>query len=119
MQKLLSETQKSFESSSSRTPEYMAWHKLFRKEFGKFLKNNGAIDFLLSKPNHFDASGFFTMANNQIYYFRVEDLRWSKDNMLIRTAKNFKDYTGGMNRFVGLKSEEEFVNDFKRITAQI
>lgn len=101
MKRALDLTQTDFESSSSRTPEYRSWHRLFKREFTKFLMEHGATLIQIGKPNHFDMSGFFTW-NGQAWWFRIEDIRWSKNDMLIRTAQSYKDYTGGQNHFVPL-----------------
>lgn len=101
MEKALKETQKDFESSSQRTPEYLQWHRLFKKEFTSFLKERKAENIDIGNPNHFDMSGFFDM-EKQIYYFSVGDLRWDKAAMLVRTAETHKDYTGGSNCFISL-----------------
>lgn len=114
MKKAITSTRQHFESSSGRTPEYLSWHQLFKREFTKFLTEYGATDIQIRNPNHFDMSGFFTV-NGQAWYFSIRDLRWSKDKMLIRTAKNYKDYTGGMNQYVPLQSDDAFTNAFKRI----
>jgi len=114
MKKAIKSTQQEFESSSGRTPEYLAWHRLFKREFSKFLTEYGATDIQIGKPNHFNMSGFFTV-NGQAWYFSISDIRWSKDKMLIRTAKSYKDYTGGMNQYASLCSEEAFTDAFKRI----
>jgi len=111
MKKALQETQKTFESASNRTPEYLSWHRLFKREFKKFLTNKGATQIEIGKPNHFDMSGFFTLTG-QIWYFSVSDIRWSKESMLIRTAKSYKDYTGGMNQFISLQGGEEKFNQY-------
>jgi hypothetical protein len=114
MKKIIAETQKDFQSSCSKTPEYLAWHRLFKRDFKKFLAKFDISEIEISKPNHFDASGFFRLAG-QAYYFRIEDLRWSKNHMLIRTAQSFKDYTSGSNRYANLKSDTIFENDFSAI----
>ena len=118
MIKSLQATQEHFESSSSRTPEYLAWHRLFKREFKKYLTEKfNAVNIEIGKPNHFDISGFFTV-NNQIWWFRIEDIRWSKDNMLIRTAQHYKDYTGGINRFVSLNQDIiDFDRQFRNVVA--
>lgn len=35
--------------------------------------------------------------NNNMYYFNIEDLRDNSPKIMYRTAKNDKDYTGGIN----------------------
>ena len=101
MNKAIRATQAHFESSTGKTPEYQAWHRLFKREFTALLTQLGATSIQIGKMNHFDMSGFFTI-QNQIWYFRIEDVRWSKDKMLIRTAQSFKDYTGGHNQYVSM-----------------
>ena len=114
MQNVLELTKKEFESSSTKTPEYLAWHKTFKKEFTAFLKQKGATKIEISKSNHFDISGFFKIGM-QIFWFRIEDLRWNKEDMLIRTATNFNDYTGGYNRYISLDNYEIFLTQFNEI----
>jgi len=111
MKDALQATNQTFESSTSRTPEYLAWHRHFKKAFTKFLQSKGATKIEIGSPNHFDMSGFFTVGT-QAWYFRIEDLRWSKDRMLVRTAAGYKDFTGGMNRFVSLTNETQFGRDW-------
>ena len=95
-----------FESSSSRTPQYLEFHKVFKKELSAVLKLHvKRVEF--SKPNHFDVSGFFELLNGKIYYFSLSDLRLDKGNILIRTATDFKDYSGGSNNF--LKLDKDFI----------
>lgn len=119
MIRALERTQDYFESASYRTPEYLSWHRLFKREFTKFLVGVGATQIEIGKPNHFDMSGFFTV-NGQIWYFSISDLRWSKDSMLIRTAKSYKDYTGGVNQYVPLnRGEHYFMSKFGSITKTI
>lgn len=115
MKKLFQLTNQYFESSCSRTPQYLAWHRTFKREFGNFLGEMGCADIRFSKPNHFDGSGFFSAPNGKIFYFSVSDLRWFKDKMLIRTAQNYSDFTGGPNQYATLSNEEDFRNQFKRI----
>lgn len=95
-----------FESSCSRTPQYLEFHRVFKRELTKLLKPyTKKID--ISKPNHFDVTGFFQLNDDRIFYFSVGDLRWDKGSMLIRTAKGFQDYTGGSNGSLNL--DENFV----------
>jgi hypothetical protein len=115
MKKALQSTQQEFESSSSRTPQYLSWHRLFKRAFTKFLESKGATNIVIGKPNHFDMSGFFTLGN-AVWYFSISDLRWSKESMLIRTAEHYKDYTGGRNQYIPLTTEESFTKDFTSIT---
>ena len=101
-----------FESSISRTPQYLEFHRTFKREFNKYLSSLGVTEIDISKPNHFDFSGFFKY-KEQIYYVSLSDLRYDT-TFLIRTAKDFKDYSGGSNSFLSLVSEEEFKRQFER-----
>ena len=91
-----------YESSSSRTPEYLLCHKVFKKQFTKLLRDNFEIVKVeIFKPNHFDLGGFFELSNGKIFYFKIDDLTWSKD-FLIREAESFTDYTGKTNQYCDL-----------------
>jgi hypothetical protein len=117
MKAAIKATKGHFESSSFRTPEYLAWHRTFKRAFTKFLESRGMTGIEISKPNHFDLSGFFKDGgHDQIWYFRIEDIRWSKDRMLIRTAQHYKDYTGGRNQYVPLDgSDLDFKDSFDTV----
>lgn len=104
-----------FESSSSRTPQYLQFHRTFKKEFTKALSTIGCTNVEIGKPNHFDLSGFFTAPNNQIWYFSLSDLRWSKDSLLIRTASHYKDWSGGGNNYISINSN--IINNLQKLVA--
>ncbi len=114
MKNAISLTHLEYESSSERTPEYLHWHRTFKREFSKFLTQHGALNIKIAKPNHFDMHGFFTRGS-QHWYFSIGDLRGFKDNMLIRTVRDDRDFTGGPNQYASLKSEEAFETGFARI----
>ena len=101
-----------FKSSSGKTPEFLNFVKIFKKEFTLELKSIGATDIVFS-VGHFYISGFFTF-EGQAYYFSlpdVRDLQYSiatnpdscMSKLMYRTAKSYKDYTGGVNRYVKIK----------------
>ena len=115
MEKALKATQQNFESSSQQTPEYRRWHHLFKRQLASFLLEYGITIFKPSKPNHFDFSAFFQTPNGQWYYVSISDVRGFKNDMLMRTADNEKDFQGGINCFVSLKSITDFRNDFESI----
>ena len=89
-----------FESSTVKTPEFKAFAQVFKKELTQELNKIGAklTDYSVG---HFDVSGFFKVLD-QYYYFSIPDVRWNPAdmNILVRTAKNEHDYTGGSNHFV-------------------
>ena len=103
-----------FESSSSLTPQFQHFYMTFRSDMKRLLKERGAGEIRFNRM-HFEVSGFFEM-RGQIWYFSIGDVRWFKEWMLLRTAKSFEDYTGGSNNQVRLGSEEQFTEDFERIT---
>jgi hypothetical protein len=53
-------------------------------------------------------SGFFTSKSGQIYYFSVSDVRhFSYDRIMYRTAKHYKDWTGGSNQWINKDTIEK------------
>lgn len=112
MKKSLQLLKQEFESSCLKTPQYTSFHRTFKREFTKLLQGLGAVSVKFFKPNHFDASGFFQI-NGQWWYFRLEDLRWAKDSLLIRTAKDDRDFSGGRNQFIALN--ESLETNLKRL----
>lgn len=98
-----------FESSSGKTPEFLAFFRTFKKEFTKELMSIGATNVQFNR-GHFYVSGFFTL-DGQCFYFNLGDVRGMdyamKTNpdscmskLLYRTAKDYHDYSGGSNRYV-------------------
>jgi hypothetical protein len=103
-----------FESSSGKTPEFLNFVKVFKSEFKKELESIGATNIVFS-VGHFHISGFFTADDGQIYYFSLPDVRSfsygfainpdaTMNKLMYRTAKDYKDYTGGKNRYVKIES---------------
>jgi len=93
-----------FESSSSKTPEF----KAFASDFKKEIKRQATIYGLaLSSFNigHFYVSGFLQVRDNFVY-FSCSDVRYFpndwKNNLLYRTARDIKDFTGGSNHCCSL-----------------
>lgn len=98
-----------FESSSGKTPEFLAFVRTFKKEFTKELEFLGATNIQFSR-GHFYVSGFFTVGT-KMFYFNLGDVRGMDYSMkhnpgscmsqlLYREVQHYKDYTGGMNRYV-------------------
>ncbi len=90
-----------FDSSSTNSPQFHEFFDLFKRSFTRELKSVGATKIELSK-GHFYISGFFTV-ESQAYYFSIDDVRgcFYRDypKMLVRTAKDYKDFTGGANNY--------------------
>ncbi len=102
-----------FESSSGKTPEFLQFYRTFKKEFTKELQFLSATNVQFSR-GHFYVSGFFTLGT-QAWYFSLSDVRGMDYSMktnpgscmsqlLYRTAKHYKDYTGGRNQYVRIGS---------------
>lgn len=106
-----------FESSTTKTPQYLTFCRIFKKQFSKLLQDNFEIEKLPNPKSqcHFGYSGFFQLKDKRIFYFSIGDLRWSKD-FLIRTAKDFSDYTGGINQYCTTdQGIERFIQDLKGV----
>lgn len=52
--------------------------------------------------------GFFTSKSGQIYYLSCSDVRhWGYNQLLYRTAKHYKDWTGGGNQYIDTNKLKE------------
>lgn len=103
MEKTILLIRSEFISSSQSTPQWNEFARTFKREFKKLL-HSYIKDFSFSK-GHFEVSGFFQLKDDRIYYYSIDDVRGNhlscaNINMLLRTAKSFKDYTGGGNGFI-------------------
>lgn len=88
-----------FESSCYETPEFKAFFNGFKKSLKAELAGSGMELAEISK-GHFEISGFLKKGEKFVY-FSVRDVRsydWHRQ-VLYRTAKSVKDYTGGQNHF--------------------
>lgn len=100
-----------FESASNATPEWLA----FVKEYKKAIKANlpETAELINFNRGHFYVSGFIKK-NDKYVYFYISDVRFGLDawynNILIRTAENEKDYTGGCNEYTTLPQFKLAVN---------
>lgn len=104
MKKTVSMLHAGFESSSGTTPEFKAFVSTFKREFTKELKTVGATDIVI-KPGHFYVSGFYTV-KGQVWYVSVSDVRGGPRalSLLYRTAKDYKDFSGGSNQYVNIET---------------
>ena len=90
---------KQFESSSGLTPEFQSFHRNIKSYLKKELEKDFEVNV---GRGHFYFSGFAkNRSTNKWVYFSASDIRYFPDewynNLLVRTAKNDKDYTGGNN----------------------
>lgn len=93
-----------FGSGTRNTPEFKGFMRKVNGDFRK-LKNSGIITDYKVKTGHFYFTVFFT-ANDKpktIYCMSISDVRYfTPENVLIRTAKDYKDYTRGRNDYISL-----------------
>lgn len=100
-----------FESSSVETEQFRVFSKTFSKEFKEMMGKYNVQNIKISK-GHFYLSGFFQTADGRIYYFSLGDVRMKPKEIMIRTAKDFDDYTGGTNQFIPMDSIETGILQF-------
>jgi hypothetical protein len=107
MEKTIELMHREFESSTGPTPQFREFTSTFKRELTRLLKGH-ATDIKFS-VGHFEISGFFTTQRG-IWYFNTGDLRGRAlgDYMLVRSAKSYKDYTGGTNHWVSTKDSPTF-----------
>ena len=84
-----------FEQGSTNSKEFKQFAKDFKNAFKSELQKIGA-DIATFNTGHFYLSGFFKKGE-KIYYFSWNN---GDNQILYRTAKDLKDYTGGCNQYV-------------------
>lgn len=88
-----------FGSGSYNSDRFNDFFEEFKESFTYQLKMVNATKIEFSK-GHFYISGFF-LVGEQWYYFSIPDVRDAyASKMLVRTAKDNKDYTGGQNNYL-------------------
>ena len=91
-----------FQSSSMKTPEFSAFAKDFKKNLLEQIKKD--FELVDWSVGHFEVSVFIQdKQSKKFIYLSISDVRFFRDgwfdNVLIRTAKHAKDYTGGSNSY--------------------
>jgi hypothetical protein len=95
-----------FQSSTTQTDEFKEFARNYKKALkGHLPKGTKIVSY---NRGHFCISGFVS-DGEKFVYFSCADVRffpnaWAK-NILVRTAKDTKDFTGGINHYTTL---EEF-----------
>ena len=96
-----------FQSSSTKTKEFLSFARAYKKAIQEKL----GADFELVNWNtgHFYISTFvLNKINGKYVYLSCSDVRYFRnawiDNILVRSAKDAKDYTGGSNNYTKLDS---------------
>lgn len=117
-----------FSSGSTKGPDFLSFARAYKKDIAEQLEPFG-IEIFSWSTGHYYCSGFFKRGDCFVY-FSCSDVRffpgdWEK-KILIRTAKNERDYTGGPNCYsaladIGSKAnklfgeirEREIIENFK------
>lgn len=91
-------------TNSNHDPAWIVFKSMFRSALVSELKKINAVNIVFSY-GHYYISGFFTV-NAQPYYFSISDVRhFNNDKLLYRTAKDYKDYTGGCNHYAKMETD--------------
>ncbi len=83
-------------------------YKSFQRKYINYLKsiaNEYGWELVKTIKGHYEFSAFFKF-KDRFAYMSISDVRFFKNewfsNILIRTAKNEKDYTGGQNNYTNI-----------------
>jgi hypothetical protein len=97
-----------FGTGTRNTEQFDNFFNSFKRSFKRELNKINAKNLEVSK-GHFYLSGFFTV-QEQVIYFSISDVRgylqtnWKGlPEMLIRKAKDYRDFSGGHNRYVAIE----------------
>lgn len=90
--------------------------KTFAREFKSMMNEQvakvGGTNYQ-QNTGHYYVSGFFTV-EEQPYYISISDVRYEDvDSILIRTAKDYRDFTGGRNNFRPI--EDGMLDNIERV----
>lgn len=101
-----------FESSSQTTPQLKSFYTQINNYIKKELKDI-AKDVKINK-GHFFVSFFITRNDGEIFYILMQDLRDNNwyENILYRTAKDYKDTSGGRNNYCKLANLKDRLESF-------
>jgi len=99
-----------FESSTGLTPQFAQFARDFKKHIKSILPEG--IELVNWSRGHFEVYGFIKQGKKHVY-FTINDVRFFQDewnsSIMIRTAENDEDYTGGSNRYTTLEGFTEAV----------
>lgn len=82
---------------SDLSPEFKGWFKKEKARITHKLKSLGCTNIKLDYGFYY-FSGFFAAPSGQVFYLCSYDVRFNPYVIYYRTAKDYKDYTGGDNR---------------------
>ncbi len=94
-------------SKNGMSPDYCTFFKKEAKKIAKILEDKGCTDVQISSGFYY-FSGFYTAPDGQIWYILSSDKRhFGYDKLTYRTAKSYKDFSGGANREISTKELEK------------
>lgn len=101
---------KEFSSSTRMGEDGVAWCREAKSWMSSFLNSLGATKIEYTR-GHYEWS-MFALINNRWWHFCSGDCRVKLDSLMVRTARDNHDFTGGRNQFVlyGENFEEELRN---------
>lgn len=118
--KLLALRNETIEDAGAYTSEsYKKFERTYKNFLNRMCKNNG-WELVNFSGSHYEFSCFIKNKDHYIY-LSISDVRYFKGewykNILFRTAKHEKDYTGGTNHYVELHNLEYAIRSlFYRMT---
>ncbi len=82
--------------------EFKSFYRKETARIKKILAAKGCTEIKFDMGfNYFTA--FFTAPSGQIYYLSCSDVRhFGYERLMYRTAKHYKDYTGGTNQYIAV-----------------
>lgn len=94
-------------SGSDLSPQDKKRLRGYISEIRKILNEKSCTNIDFSYGFHY-LSGFFTAKDGQMYYIMSRDTRFGCCDIIYRTVKSYRDFTGGMNH--NLNSIQELKN---------
>ena len=106
MNKLEDYTDYQFETSTTRTQEYISFERKYKNHLKKILPEDYSLHSF--SGNHFCFSCVIKSNTNEFIYLSIPDVRYYpnewENNILIRQMEHEKDWAGKRNYYTNLKS---------------
>ena len=84
------------------SPDFTLFTREFKSMILEQLKKIGGTDYE-QRNGHYYVYGFFKVGE-QPFYISISDVRhFTIEDILIRTAKDYKDFTGGSNHYLNIQ----------------
>lgn len=86
--------------------DFKKFFRLEKRRITKYLTLAGCTSIKMDYGFHY-FMGWFNAPNGQLYYFSCSDVRhFGYSKLLYRTAKDYHDFSGGINQYVGVSARE-------------